>query len=77
MLGVSILNIQEQHTFSETLFFGFGASLGFTLALVLFSGLRERIALADVPKAFRGTAIALITAGLLSLAFTGFSGLIK
>ncbi len=77
VLGVSILNIQEQHTFSETLFFGFGASLGFTLALVLFSGLRERIALADVPKAFRGTAIALITAGLLSLAFTGFSGLIK
>jgi len=77
VLGVSILNIQTRHGFLETLFFGFGASVGFTLALVLFSGLRERIALADVPKAFRGTAIALITAGLLSLAFMGFSGLVK
>ena len=77
VLGVSILNIQKQYGFLETLFFGFGASVGFTLALVLFSGLRERIALADVPKAFQGTAIALITAGLLSLAFMGFSGLVK
>lgn len=77
VLGVSILNIQKQHSFLETLLFGFGASIGFTVALVLFSGLRERIALADVPKAFSGTAIALITAGLLSLAFMGFSGLVK
>jgi len=77
VLGVSILNIQKQHGFLETLFFGFGASIGFTVALVLFSGLRERIALADVPDAFRGTAIALITAGLLSLAFMGFSGLVR
>ena len=77
VLGVAILNIQKQQSFLETLFFGFGASVGFTLALVLFSGLRERLALADVPKAFSGTAIALITAGLLSLAFMGFSGLVK
>ena len=77
VLGVSLLNIQKQYSFMETLFFGFGASAGFTLALVLFAGLRERIALADVPKSFRGTAIALITAGLLSLAFMGFSGLVK
>jgi electron transport complex protein RnfA len=77
VLGVSILNIQKQHSFTETLVFGFGASVGFTLALVLFAGLRERIALADVPRAFRGTAIALVTAGLLSLAFMGFSGLVK
>ena len=77
VLGVSILNIQKQYGFLETLFFGFGASVGFTLAIVLFSGLRERIALADVPRAFQGTAIALITAGLLSLAFMGFSGLVK
>ncbi len=77
VLGVSILNIQKQYGFLETLFFGFGASVGFTLALVLFSGLRERIALADVPRAFQGTAIALITAGLLSLAFMGFSGLVR
>jgi len=77
VLGVAILNIQTQHGFLETLFYGFGASVGFTLALVLFSGLRERVTLADVPSAFRGTAIALITAGLLSLAFMGFSGLVK
>jgi len=77
VLGVAILNIQTRHGFLETLFYGFGASVGFTVALVLFSGLRERIALADVPEAFRGTAIALITAGLLSLAFMGFSGLVK
>jgi electron transport complex protein RnfA len=77
VLGVSLLNIQKHYSFMETLFFGFGASAGFTLALVLFAGLRERIALADVPRSFRGTAIALITAGLLSLAFMGFSGLVK
>ncbi|NIQ37526.1 MAG: electron transport complex subunit RsxA [Proteobacteria bacterium] len=77
VLGVAILNIQKDHGFLETTFFGFGASVGFTLALVLFSGLRERIALADIPAAFKGTPIALITAGLLSLAFMGFSGLVK
>jgi electron transport complex protein RnfA len=77
VLGVAVLNIQKDFTFVETAIFGFGASLGFTLALVLFSGLRERIALADVPRVFQGTAIALITAGLLSLAFMGFTGLVK
>jgi electron transport complex protein RnfA len=77
VLGVAGLNIQRDFTFVETAFFGFGASLGFTEALVVFSGLRERIALADVPRAFQGTAIALITAGLLSLAFMGFAGLVK
>lgn len=77
VLGVAVLNIQRDFTFVETAIFGFGASLGFTLALVLFSGLRERIALADVPRVFQGTAIALITAGLLSLAFMGFTGLVR
>jgi electron transport complex protein RnfA len=77
VLGVAVLTIQKDFTFVETAFFGFGASLGFTLALVLFSGLRERIALADVPRVFQGTAIALITAGLLSLAFMGFTGLVR
>ncbi len=77
VLGVSILNIQKEHGFLHTMFFGFGASVGFALALLLFSGLRERIALADVPTAFKGTPIALITAGLLSLAFMGFSGLVR
>lgn len=77
VLGVAVLNIQKDYTFWEALVFGFGASLGFTLALVLFAGLRERLDLADLPKSMKGTAIALITAGLLSLAFMGFAGLVK
>lgn len=77
VLGVAIINIQEGYTFLQTLFFSLGSSVGFTLALTLFAGIRERLALADIPKPFRGTAIALITAGLLSLTFMGFSGLVK
>ncbi|MDX1763957.1 MAG: Rnf-Nqr domain containing protein, partial [bacterium] len=77
VLGVAILSIQKEYTFVETTVFGFAASIGFTLALVLFSGLRERIALARVPATFKGTPIGLITAGLLSLAFMGFAGLVK
>jgi electron transport complex protein RnfA len=75
VLGVAVLNIQKNHTFIETISFSFGAAIGFTLALVLFAGIRERLELADVPASFKGTAIALITAGLLALAFMGFSGL--
>lgn len=77
VLGVSVLNIQKEHTLLETSIFGFGAALGFGLAMLLFSGLRERIDLCDTPVPFRGTAIGLITAGLLSLAFMGFTGLVK
>jgi len=77
VLGVSVLNIQKEYNFLETAIFGFGAALGFTLALVLFAGIRERMDLSDVPAPFKGTAIALITAGLLSLAFMGFSGLVR
>lgn len=77
VLGLAVLNVQKGYGFLETLVFSVGAALGFTLALVLFSGIRERIALADVPKPFQGTAIALVTAGLLSLAFMGFAGLVK
>lgn len=77
VLGVAVLNIQKEHTFWESIVFAFGASLGFALALVLFAGIRERLDLADVPKSLQGTAIALITAGLLSLAFMGFAGLVK
>ncbi len=77
VLGVAILNIQKDYSFLSTTVHGFGASLGFALALILFAGLRERIDLADVPKSFSGIAITLITAGLLSLAFMGFSGLVK
>ena len=77
VLGVAILNIQKDYTFLATTVHGFGAALGFGLALLLFAGLRERIELADVPASFRGVAITLITGGLLSLAFMGFAGLVK
>ncbi|WP_029914815.1 electron transport complex subunit RsxA [Pelobacter seleniigenes] len=77
VLGVAVLNIQKSYNFIESLVFAIGAGVGFTLAMVLFAGLRERIDLCPVPKSFRGTAIALVTAGLLSLAFMGFAGLVK
>ena len=75
VLGVALLNIQEKNGFIESILYGFGASVGFSLVLILFSAMRERIAGADVPIAFKGNAIALITAGLMALAFMGFSGL--
>ncbi len=77
VLGVALLNIQEDHTFIESALYGFGAAIGFSMVLVLFAAVRERVDVADVPKPFKGNAIALITAGLMSLAFMGFSGLIK
>ncbi len=77
VLGVALLNVQQQHGFMQSLFYGFGAALGFSMVLILFSGLRERIAVADVPEVFQGSSIALITAGIMSLAFMGFAGLIK
>jgi electron transport complex protein RnfA len=77
VLGVAVLNIQKGYSFWEAVIFGLGASFGFALALVLFAGIRERLDLADIPKPLQGTAIALVTAGLLSLAFMGFAGLVK
>jgi len=77
VLGVALLNVQEKHGFVESALYGFGAAVGFSMVLILFAAMRERIAVADVPEAFKGNAIALITAGLMSLAFMGFSGLIK
>lgn len=77
VLGVPLLNVVLGYGFFESLLFGFGSSVGFTLALVLFAGIRERLDGADVPVPFRGTAIAMITAGLMSLAFMGFAGLDK
>ena len=77
VLGVALLNVQAQHNFLESAVYGFGAAVGFSLVLVLFAAMRERIAVADVPVYFKGPAIALVTAGLMSLAFMGFSGLIK
>ncbi len=77
VLGVALLNTQAQHGFLESAVYGFGAAAGFSLVLVLFAAMRERIAVADVPVVFRGPAIALVTAGLMSMAFMGFSGLVK
>jgi electron transport complex protein RnfA len=77
VLGVALLNVQESHSFIESLVYGFGAAVGFSLVMILFSGIRERVTAADVPAPFRGSAIALITAGLMALAFMGFAGLVK
>ena len=77
VLGVALLNTQEHHGFIQSALYGFGAAVGFSMVLILFAAMRERVAVADVPEAFKGNAIALITAGLMSLAFMGFSGLIK
>lgn len=76
VLGVALLNIKKQNGFVESILYGFGAALGFSLVLVLFSAMRERIAFADVPQPFKGSAIGMITAGLMSLAFMGFTGLV-
>ncbi|MFA5494426.1 MAG: electron transport complex subunit RsxA [Porticoccaceae bacterium] len=76
VLGVALQNTARKHNFFESSLYGFGAALGFSLVLVLFSAMRERLAVADVPRPFRGVAIAMITAGLMSLAFMGFSGLV-
>ncbi|BAJ02306.1 electron transport complex subunit RsxA [Shewanella violacea] len=77
VLGVALLNINEKHNFLQSAVYGFGAAVGFSLVLILFSAMRERLAAADVPLPFRGGAIAMITAGLMSLAFMGFTGLVK
>jgi electron transport complex protein RnfA len=75
VLGVALLNLDRQHGLLESLVFGAAAAAGFGLALLLFAALRERIDFGDVPAAFKGTPIALVTAGLMALAFMGFSGL--
>ena len=77
VLGVALLNVNEQHDFMQSIVYGFGAAAGFSLVLVLFAALRERVAAADVPQPFKGAAIAMIVAGLMSLAFMGFSGLVN
>lgn len=75
VLGVAILNIQEKYNFIETVVNGMAAAIGFTMALILLAGIRERLEYADVPKPFQGVAIAFVTAGLLAMAFMGFSGM--
>ena len=76
VLGVVLLNIKKHNDFLDSILYGFGAALGFSLVLILFAALRERIAVADVPLPFKGSAIVMITAGLMSLAFMGFTGLV-
>ncbi|MCC6301750.1 MAG: electron transport complex subunit RsxA [Gammaproteobacteria bacterium] len=77
VLGVALLNVKQEYGFLESAFYGFGASVGFSLVLILFASMRERITAGDVPISFRGPPIALVTAGLMALAFMGFTGLIR
>lgn len=77
VLGVALLNVQQSKGFVQSVFYGFGASAGFALVLVMFAAIRERLEAADVPAPFRGAAIALMTAGIMSLAFMGFSGMAR
>lgn len=77
VLGVALLNVGEKNDFIESAVYGFGAAAGFTLVMVLFASIRERVDASDVPTPFKGAPIALITAGLMSMAFMGFGGLVK
>jgi electron transport complex protein RnfA len=77
VLGVALLNVQEQHGFLQSALYGFGGAVGSSMVLIMFAAMRERIIVADVPVAFRGPAIALVTAGLMSMAFMGFAGLVR
>jgi electron transport complex protein RnfA len=77
ILGLALLNIIKYYDLVRSIVFGLGAGIGFTLALLIMSGIRERLEFADVPKPLRGVPVALIVAGLLSMAFMGFSGLVK
>lgn len=76
VLGVALLNIGEKHDFISSAVYGFGAAVGFTLVMILFASIRERVDASDVPAPFKGAPIALITAGLMSMAFMGFGGLV-
>ncbi|OIQ80964.1 electron transport complex subunit RsxA [mine drainage metagenome] len=75
VLGIPLLNVAQHHNFMQSMLYGFASALGFSLILVVFAGLRERLALAEVPRLFAGPPIAFITASLLALAFMGFSGI--
>ncbi len=77
VLGVALLNVQQAKGFVQSVFFGFGAAMGFALVIVLFAAIRERLDAADIPLPFRGMGIALMTAGMMSLAFMGFSGMAR
>jgi len=77
VLGVALQNISKQNGFVESILYGFGAAVGFSFVLILFSAMRERINVADVPIVFQGSAIGMITAGLMALAFMGFTSLVQ
>lgn len=77
VLGVTVLNRDNGYGFLTSIIHGIGAAIGFTVAIVLFAGIRERLARNNIPAAFRGFPIALIAAGLMAVAFLGFTGLIK
>jgi Na+-translocating ferredoxin:NAD+ oxidoreductase subunit A len=74
VLGVALLNLREQHSLLESAIYGLGAATGFGIVLVMLAAARERLVMADVPASFRGAPIGLITAGLMALAFMGFTG---
>lgn len=74
VLGAALTNIQNGYTFVESIIFGFSAAIGFTLAILIFAGVRERMKFCDPPKAFKGFPLILLAAGLLAMAFSGFSG---
>jgi Na+-translocating ferredoxin:NAD+ oxidoreductase subunit A len=76
VLGVALLNVQDSHNFIESALYGFGGALGFTLVMVLFASIRERLDVADVLPSFKGAPVALVTAGFMSVAFMGFSGMV-
>ena len=77
VLGVALLNVQQSTGFVQSVFYGLGAAAGFALVLIMFAAIRERLDAADVPAPFRGAAIALVTAGMMSLAFAGFAGMAR
>ncbi|OIO38103.1 MAG: electron transport complex subunit RsxA [Candidatus Omnitrophica bacterium CG1_02_49_10] len=77
ILGLTLFMVLRRYTFTESLVFGFGGGVGFTIALIIMSGIREELEFADIPEPLKGAGITLIVAGLLALAFMGFSGLIS
>ncbi|GKX28876.1 electron transport complex subunit A [Vallitalea longa] len=77
VLGIAVINMQAEYSLIKSIINGFGTAVGFTLAIVILAGIRERIQFNDIPKSFKGYPIVLITAGLMAIAFLGFSGLIK
>ena len=77
VLGIALVNVQNNYNLVETIVNGFGAGIGFTLAIVLFAGIRERLELADIPESFKGFPSTMIAASLMAIAFLGFSGLIN